>query len=174
MSRVAVVIVAVLLHAAAGCGESSETPLVVTFTRQSSGSGVQSSGGVARVPIGAPLRFTVEVRNASERASTIDDIQAVVMNADGDIITRAAVASHQAVMSGVTLTLRQTLWAPWGDDAVLGVAGRFDGQAARSGVCRPLCPGCDAVKTQRACERLDLLLKTASSRPDADDATPPE
>lgn len=167
MGRRFLVIVAVLF-AAVGCGWSSDTPLTVTFVRQGSGGGVQSSGGLARVPSGAPVRFTVEVRNASDRESTIDDIVAVVMNADGEVITRFAVAPRQPLRRRTTVTFRPSLEGPWGDDAVLGVAARFDGQDAPVGVCRPLCPGCDTVTTQRACERLGLLFKGEQTRLAAD------
>lgn len=165
MGRRSLVIAAVLLHAAVGCRRSSEIPLTVTFVRQGSGGGVQSSGGLARVPTGAPVRFTVEIRNASDRESMLDDILAVVINADGEVVTRSAVAPRQPVQGGTTVTFRQSLEGQWGDDAVLGVAARFDGHGAHARVCRPLCPTCDNVKTQRACERLDLLLKGEEARP---------
>lgn len=167
MSCRSFVIAALALHAAAGCRMSSEIPLTVTFVRHGSGAGVQSSGGLARVPSGAPVRFTIEVRNASAGASTIDDVLAVVINADGEVLTRSVVSPRRRVHRGKTVTFRQSLEGPWRDDAVLGVAARFDGQQAHAGVCTPLCPGCDSVRTQRACERLDLLLKSEQTRPSA-------
>ena len=167
MGRRPLVIAALLLQATVGCRGPSDSPLTVTFVRQGSGGGVQSAGGLARVPAGAPVRFTVEVRNSSDRELTIDDLLAVVINAEGEVITRSAVAARQPVQGGTTVTFQQSLEGQWGDDAVLGVSARFDGQQVYGGVCRPFCPTCDTVKTQRACERLDLLLKSEQARPNA-------
>lgn len=97
-----------------------------------------------------------------------------MIDATGEVIRSSAVATRQPVHGGTTVTFSPSLAGPWGDDAVLGVVARFDGQEAPVGVCTPLCPSCDTVKTQHACERFDLLLKGQQARPNAAGARPLE
>lgn len=165
MCQRSVAIVVLLQLAAAACRSSPEPQAAITFVRQGSGGGVTSTRGLARLGQGAQVSFTVAVRNDSDRETRVDEIVAVVINSDGRVETRVLVAPARFVGARTTVTYRHSMKGGQAGDCVLGVAARFDGLGGTSAVCTPFCADCDNVKTQRACEQFDLLLKHDAAGP---------
>ncbi|MGV3517292.1 hypothetical protein [Luteitalea sp.] len=136
-------------------------PLAVTFVRNGGGGSVRTAGSLA----GGSGRtaLTIEVKNESGQDTRLEQLVAIVIDAEGRVSARSTVALPRVVKAGSTASFQEGMRGPWVDGAVVGVATRFDGQAGYDGSCTPGCPGCDNVKSQQACEQFWLLLKREQS-----------
>lgn len=128
---------------------------MVTFVRHVTGGSVQATGSTRPQPDGT-IPFKVVVRSGPGHDTMIDEVLGLVIDGEGQIHARLSVGPPQRVAGDATVTYQQSLRGSWGDDAVMGIAARFDGQSY-SHVCQPL-PRSTAP--ERACERLAAFLRT--------------
>lgn len=100
------------------------------------------------------LPVSVTFKNVTARAVDLEDVTALIANADGGPLAHRSIAKRVTVQPNDSERRQLAFTGAWPDDAVLVVQVHVrndEGKLRPLGSCTPLCASCDIERTERAC-----------------------